>query len=128
MGFLFRFFVSLAFHYCIAIGSMALSYWLRFNLLYGMEYYLVVLYICYQVIPRYHVAGRRAFFQGDFEMALGHYEKSLDFFNRHSWLDKFGFILLLNTLGPSYSESARRKINYCRKEISLNTNDRFSGV
>lgn len=44
--------------------------------------------------------------------AISYFQKSYDFFQRYSWLDRFGYLVLLNSSAISYREMALNNIAF----------------
>ena len=78
--------------------------------------------ICYSIgsriaIPCYHRRGVGLVRQQRFADAIPLFKKSLEFFDRHSWVDRFRCIVLMSPSAVSYRETALANIGFCYSQI-----------
>ncbi|MCA9103431.1 MAG: hypothetical protein KDA63_19885 [Planctomycetales bacterium] len=88
------------------------------------------LYLAYssgsrQLIPRYHRRGIRLVRQQQFDRAIPLFEKSLAFFDRNSWLDRYRSIVLMSASAISYREMAMANIAFCHAQLGHGSNARY---
>lgn len=81
---------------------------------------IIAMAIClgYTCIMRYtvlanHRRGVRLTHQGRFEEAIELHQKSLDFFVRHQWIDRYRAVVLMSAAALSYREIALCNIAFC---------------
>lgn len=65
------------------------------------------------IIPRAHRKGLYYLRKGEFEGAVYMFGRSYDFFNKHSYLEKYRALLLLSLSAFEYREMAIMNIIYC---------------
>lgn len=68
--------------------------------------YLVLAYGLRYFVPIDHRKGMREYKQGNYEAALVHFEKSIDFFSKHPWIDRFRVFTIFSASKVSYREMA----------------------
>jgi len=68
--------------------------------------YLVIAYGTRYFVPIDHRRGMRELKQGDYEKALVSFEKSFDFFSKHSWVDRFRMFTTFSVSKLCYREIA----------------------
>lgn len=78
----------------------------RAALLVGGVAYLVYSFGSRMIITRHHRAGIRAFRRGRYGDAIKHYDESIAFFERHSWVDRFRAITVMSPSIWTYHEMA----------------------
>ncbi len=79
----------------------------------GALIYLLASFILRRLIPRNHRKGIRCFSSGDYPLAIREFEKSYEFFTRHSWIDRYRYVVVLTSSRASYREMALLNIAYC---------------
>jgi tetratricopeptide (TPR) repeat protein len=84
---------------------------------YGVLTYLVISMALRYFIPKDHRHGITLVKQKDFQGAIPYFKNSYEFFTKHSWLDKYRFIILLSSSKMSYKEMALNNIAFCYGQI-----------
>lgn len=64
--------------------------------------YLTARLLLGSLVPRNHRRGIALSRSGDYSLAIREYEKSYAFFTRHSWIDRYRYIVLLSASRISY--------------------------
>ena len=70
-----------------------------------------------RAVPRDHRAAMALVRQNRFADAIPCFQKSLNFFGRHPWLDQYRSVVLLSPSGISYQEMAMANIAFCYSQI-----------
>lgn len=86
-------------------------------LIVAMIAYLTISNLLERGIPHNHRKGILLSKKGDYHQAIEKFEKSYDFFNRHSWIDKYRYITLLSSSRVSYTEMSLTNIAFCYAQI-----------
>lgn len=68
------------------------------------------------LVPWHHRAGVRHYKRRRFREAISCFEKSLQFFERHSWIDRYRAIVLLSASAVSYQEMALANMGFCHSQ------------
>lgn len=68
-------------------------------------------------LPYNHRKGMRLFKKGEYEAAIKEYEKSNEFFNKHKWIDKYRYIVLLSSSKMPYTEMSLINIAFCNSQL-----------
>ncbi|PQO33109.1 tetratricopeptide repeat protein [Blastopirellula marina] len=74
------------------------------------------------LIPRDHRRGLRLTSQSRFEEAISAYQRSLEFFTKYAWVDRYRAFVLMSPSALSYREMALCNIAYCHLQLG-NTNE-----
>lgn len=69
------------------------------------------------LIARTHRAGIKLVNSHRFEDAIAKFQESFEFFERHSWIDRFRSITLMTPSAASYREMALANIAFCYGQI-----------
>ena len=80
--------------------------------IYGVVAYLVYSFGSRSILLRYHRTGMKLSKLGSYKDAIREFELSHQFLTRHSWLDRFRFITMLDESAISYREMALCNIAY----------------
>jgi tetratricopeptide (TPR) repeat protein len=83
----------------------------------GAAIYLVLSFALRFLIAVSHRKGMVAFRNGDYASALPHFEASYNFFEKHKWLDKWRYLVLLSSSKISYKEMAMLNIAFCYSQL-----------
>jgi hypothetical protein len=75
--------------------------------------YLIMAIIIRLFLTSNHRRGMHFAREGRFELAIAEFQKSYEFFHRHSWLDEMRYIFLLSTSRTSYREMGLLNMAYC---------------
>jgi hypothetical protein len=110
--------------------ALALQAGFLFLLYWGFEYsgsdesalwaamvYLVLAYGLRYFVPINHRRGLRELKQGNYEAARMHFEKSLEFFSKHSWIDFFRVFTLFSASKLSYRMMAAMYKGICLEAL-----------
>ncbi|MGH7137545.1 MAG: tetratricopeptide repeat protein, partial [Pirellulales bacterium] len=76
------------------------------------------------VIPRYHRRGIALVKQQQFADAIPLFRQSLEFFDRHAWIDRFRCVVLMSPSAVTYREMALANIGFCYSQIGDGDNAR----
>jgi tetratricopeptide (TPR) repeat protein len=90
----------------------------------GSEMYVVLAaatYLFFSFSLRHIIAhdqrsGMRLFHRERFAEAIPHFEKSYDFFSRHSWIDRWRYLALLTSTRISFREMALLNMAFCHSQ------------
>ena len=111
----------------IVMGLLMLV-WYQFNqqefIMFGAGTYLLLFYALRSGIPKDHRRGIRKVKTGNFESAIPDFEKSYEFFQKHNWIDKYRFIVLLSSSRITYKEMALNNIAFCYGQIGQGNKSR----
>ncbi|MCP4777044.1 MAG: hypothetical protein GY880_22715 [Planctomycetaceae bacterium] len=78
------------------------------------------------MICRHHRAGIRFCKKKEFKEALPEFQKSLEFFDRYPWVDKYRAVTLLSAAGMNYREMALVCRGFCYAQIGNGEQARLS--
>ncbi len=104
----------------LIIGLMIYMYSLldiHDSLLAGTSTYLILSLSLRHLIPRDHRKGMRLVNKHSFEEAIPFFDKSVAYFSKNSWIDKFRFITLLSSSKMAYREMGLCNIAFCYGQI-----------
>ena len=83
----------------------------------GIIFYIIFIYVLRFQIPKDHRRGIKLYKKHNFSEAIPFFQKSHDFFRKHSWVDKFRFITLMSSSRISYTEMALLNMAFCHSQI-----------
>lgn len=86
-------------------------------LLWGLITCVAYSIIARNLISRYHRKGIALMKQNRYQEAIPFFEKSLAFFEKNSWIDRFRVIVLLSASAFEYSEMALLNIAFCYSQL-----------
>jgi tetratricopeptide (TPR) repeat protein len=86
-------------------------------LLYGLVTYLIIFIVIRNIIPLNHRNGIRLYKTREYQKAILEFEKSYSFFEKHSWIDRYRYIVLLSSSRISYLEMALINMAFCYSQI-----------
>ena len=86
-------------------------------ILWGTVIYLIIALGLRRVIAKNFRQGMKLVKQQQFSNAIPFFEKSVDFFNRNKWVDKFRSITLLSASKMTYKEMGLCNIAFCYSQI-----------
>lgn len=93
----------------------------RFNvpyaLVFGILTLYVIQYILRQSISKYHRKGIKLVLKEEFEKAIPYFEKSVLFFEKRKWIDRYRLFILLSSSQISYLEMGLYNIGFCYSQI-----------
>jgi len=79
----------------------------------GVVSYILLSLLLRTQIPKSHRKGIRLTRAQRFDEALLYFKKSLDFFSRYAWIDRYRYLVLLSSSSISYTEMAMVNIAFC---------------
>ena len=79
----------------------------------GALIYCIVAFGLKNLIAKNHRKGMRLIKQHKFADALPHFEKSVDYFTKNDWVDKYRFLTLLSSSKMTYKEMGLCNIAFC---------------
>lgn len=86
-------------------------------LLYGALVYIILALALRRLVPRDHRRGIKLVKQEKFAEAISSFEKSVEFFRRNSWVDKFRYLTILSSSQMSFREMGLCNIAFCYHKI-----------
>ena len=86
--------------------------------LYGALTYLGLSFCMRKFVAHDHREGMRLVKQHNFTDAISKFEKSIDFFTKNNWLDKYRFLTLLSSSKMTYKEMGLCNIAFCYSQIN----------
>jgi tetratricopeptide (TPR) repeat protein len=92
------------------IGSEMPMFW-------GALTYLLFSFGLRSIVPIKHRRGIKLTKQYKFAEAIPYFQQSADFFSRHNWVDKYRYLILLNSSKLSHREMAFCNIAFCYSQI-----------
>ena len=90
----------------------------------GAFVYVVLSQTLRRVLCRHHRKAIGHCKRKEFEQAIPEFERSLAFFRRHEWIDRFRAVTLLSAAGMCYREMALVSLGFCHSQIGDGTNAR----
>lgn len=98
---------------------VAVFYFLRVEqfILFGALSYLMISFLLRNLIPTNHRKGIKLTKELKFQEAIAEYEKSIQFFTKYSWLDKYRYLVLLNSSKMGFREMGLCNIAFCYGQI-----------
>lgn len=79
----------------------------------GVAVYWAIHFILEFCIPHNHRKGILLCKKGNYEQAIDEFKKSYNFFCKHTWIDKYRYLILQSSSRASYTEMALINIAYC---------------
>lgn len=86
--------------------------------LYGALTYFGLSFFLRNFVAKYHRAGMRLVKQNNFVEAIYKFEKSVDFFTKNNWLDRYRFLTLLSSSNMTYKEMGLCNIAFCYSQTN----------
>ena len=83
------------------------------SFLFGTLTYLILSLILRNFVAKDHTQGIKLVKQQQFENAIPIFEKSVEFFTKNNWIDKFRFLTLLSSSKMTYKEMGLCNIAFC---------------
>jgi len=90
-----------------------------YGFIYGPAVYLLYSFGSRFVLAREHRAGVALAKRQKFDEAIPKFQKSLDFFDRFPWIDRFRSIILMSASAFSYREMALANIGFAYSQIGM---------
>jgi tetratricopeptide (TPR) repeat protein len=104
----------------VIMGLIILAYFFADSkefIIYGAATYVMLSYCLRNFIPIDHKVGMRLVHKREFENAIPCFHKSYDFFNKHSWIDRYRYVTLMSSSKMCYKEMALNNIAFCYSQI-----------
>jgi tetratricopeptide (TPR) repeat protein len=86
-------------------------------LLLGAITILIIAFLARNFISIYHRKGIRNLHKQNFDKSIDYFLKSLEFFQKNRWIDKYRFLVLLSSSKYSYKEMALLNIAFCYSQL-----------
>ena len=86
--------------------------------LYGALTYVGLSFVLRNFVAKYHRDGMRLVKQHNYTDAISKFERSVDFFTKNKWLDKYRFLTLLSSSKMTYKEMGLCNIAFCYSQIN----------
>lgn len=83
----------------------------------GAGAYLLYAFGSRRLLTRAHRAGIASVKRQDFHAAIPSFERSLEFFDRFPWVDKYRSIVLMSASAISYREMGLANIGFCYSQL-----------
>ena len=95
-------------------------YLLRMNnpILYAGLSYLILSYLFRKFTLNNHRRGEKLVKKQNFKEAIHPFEKSIEFFSRYRWIDKYRYSILLSSSKMAFQEMALCNIAFCYSRIN----------
>ena len=87
------------------------------GVLWGAGAFLLYSFGSRNLITRAHRAGIALVKRQQFEAAIPRFQKSLEFLDRHPWIDRLRAIVLMSPSAMSYREMALANIAFCYSQV-----------
>jgi len=84
---------------------------------FGALTYLILSFGLRYIFTAAHRKGINLVKQQKFDDAIPYFEKSVDYFSKNSWIDKYRFLTLLSSSKMSYREMGLCNIAFCYSQI-----------
>jgi tetratricopeptide (TPR) repeat protein len=100
----------------LLMGCIILIFYLlkfRDPFLFGALTYLIISFALRNLVAKHHRQGVRLVRQQKFEEAIPLFEKSVEFFTRNPWVDKYRFLTVLSSSKMTYKEMGLCNIAFC---------------
>ncbi len=112
-------------HLAVLVALIVFGRWLDSDNgpLIGLGLFLVVRLIL-RAIPHDHRSAIALVRKHQFADAIPCFQRSLDFFDRYPWLDKYRSLLLLSPSAASYREMALANMGFCYSQVGDGHNAR----
>jgi tetratricopeptide (TPR) repeat protein len=86
--------------------------------LFGALTYLIISFGLRNLVAKDHRQGMKLVKQQQFENAIPLFEKSVAYFNKNNWVDKYRFLTLLSSSRMTYKEMGLCNIAFCYSQTS----------
>jgi len=84
---------------------------------FGALTYLILSFGLRNLVTKDHRQGMKLVKKQEFEMAIPQFEKSVAFFTKNNWIDKYRFLTLLSPSKMTYKEMGLCNIAFCYSQI-----------
>ena len=106
---------------CVTIGHVLLP---TGGIAVGAAFYLVTSVVLRTVLCRHHRAAIRLCKRLHYAEAIPEFHKSVEFFGRHRWVDRFRSVTILSAAGLGYREMGLVSLGFCYGQIGDGVNAR----
>lgn len=112
--------ISLIPHFLLFGLIIYVYYLLEFGdpILYGALTYLMLSFGLTNLVAKNHRQGMKLVKQQKFTDAIPLFEKSVDYFSKNSWVDKYRFLTLLSSSKMTYKEMGLCNIAFCYSQTN----------
>jgi tetratricopeptide (TPR) repeat protein len=103
----------------LLLGFFIYIYYLldiEFPFVFGALTYLILSYGLRNLSTGSHQKGMKLVKQGNFTDAIPYFEKSVDYFSKNAWVDKYRFLTMLSSSKMSYREMGLCNIAFCHSQ------------
>jgi tetratricopeptide (TPR) repeat protein len=87
------------------------------DIIYGFFAYWIIIYALRNLVARQHRQGIALLKKNNFEQALLHFQKSVAYFERNPWIDKYRYITLLSASKMTYREMGLCNVAFCHSQL-----------
>ncbi|KEY17906.1 tetratricopeptide repeat protein [Kaistella antarctica] len=105
----------------ILVGILVYLYFLfgsKEPLIFGALTYLILSFGLRNFVAKDHRQGMKLVNQKKYEEAIFFFRKSVEYFTRNSWIDKYRFLTLLSSSKLTYKEMGLCNIAFCYSQIN----------
>lgn len=85
--------------------------------IFGAFTYALLAILLRSTIAKDHRAGTRLVMQKRFEEAIPHFKKSVDYFTKYAWVDRFRLLTLLSATPATYRQMGLCNIGFCYSQL-----------
>ena len=85
---------------------------------FGAITYLILTFVLRNFVAKDHRIGMRLAKQHKFTEAIPYFEKSIDFFIKNKWVDKYRYITLMSSSKTTYLEMGLCNIAFCYSQTN----------
>ena len=96
------------------------------GIMFGLVAYLMLALLQQQLIPRHHRKALRHCKRQEYDQAIPNYQKSVEFFRDHEWVDRFRAVTMMSAAGMSYREMGLIGLGFCYAQVGDGLNARRS--
>ena len=115
---------NINYFYLIPQVGIMLVFIFAFYLL-GIEHYIILgvsIYFLLSIylkvlIPKWHRKGIYLLKKGKLDLAILSFQRSYEYFRKHSWIDQYRVFVLFSSSRDSYQEMALMNIIYCFEQL-----------
>lgn len=107
---------------CVGVGHLLVP---DGGIVLGAVCYLVMSVVLRTVLCRHHRAAIRHCRRLEYAEAIPDFRRSVEFFGRHPWLDRFRAITLLSAARMSYREMGWVSLGFCYGQVGDGANARL---
>ena len=90
-----------------------------FTFIYGLISYWLIIYSLRNLVAKDHRRGIALLRKNNFEQAISYFQKSVNYFERNPWIDKYRYLTLLSASRMTY-----REMGICNIAFSLSQSGR----